>query len=184
MSELNALPSRLACGCRLRPPAWLLAGMLLLAFSFQPSALAQQSICARVKIEILQELTLEREAFEVRMTIHNGVAGMSIDNIRVAVNFADEDRQPVDPTDNPNDLSAKFFIRLQGGYSIPGSIVGGTSSTIKWLIIPAPGAASTNGVGEPHYVGATLKYRAGGEDQEVVVDPDDMIKGQSLKAEA
>lgn len=49
--------------------------MMCLAFSLQPVAFAQQSICARVKIEILQELTPEREAFEARMTIHNGVAG-------------------------------------------------------------------------------------------------------------
>jgi len=68
-------------------------GFWLLAFSLQPSALAQDSICARVKIEILQELTLEREAFEARMTINNGVTGMPIDNISVDVNVADKDRQ-------------------------------------------------------------------------------------------
>jgi hypothetical protein len=150
-------------------------GFWLLAFCLQPSALAQDSICARVKIEILQELTLEREAFEARMTINNGVTGMPIDNIGVDVNFADKDRQPVRASSNPNDTSALFFIRLQDGYSIPSSIAGGTSGTIKWLIIPAPGAAGSSAQGELYYVGATLTYRAGGTDNEVEVDPDDIL---------
>ena len=154
MKSLGSLRAEDRGGCRsardfrsrglfYRLPIQLLPiGFWLLAFCLQPSALAQDSICARVKIEILQELTLEREAFEARMTINNGVTGMPIDNIGVDVNFADKDRQPVRASSNPNDTSALFFIRLQDGYSIPSSIAGGTSGTIKWLIIPAPGAAS------------------------------------------
>jgi hypothetical protein len=139
-----------------------------------PSAWAQESLCARVKIEILQELTLEREAFEARMTIHNGVAGMAIENLSVDVTFADAAGQSVAATSNPNDLSALFFIRLQDGFSIPGSVAGGTSATIKWLIIPARGAAENSAQGALYYVGARLRYRAAGVDNEVTVDPDDI----------
>ncbi|MCP5523219.1 MAG: Ig-like domain-containing protein [Verrucomicrobiales bacterium] len=128
-----------------------------------------------MKIEILQELTLEREAFEARMTINNGVAGTPIDNIKVDVHFEDDDGNTVEATSNPNAKGPLFFIRLQDGYSIPGSIAGGTSATIKWLIIPAPGAAGETAQGQWYYVGATLSYRAAGVDNEVVVDPDDIL---------
>jgi len=33
---------------------------------------ADDSVCARVQIEIQQELTLERQAFDAHMRIHNG----------------------------------------------------------------------------------------------------------------
>jgi hypothetical protein len=51
--------------------------------AFPLSALAQLAICAQVKIEILQELTLEREAFEARMTINNGMPGVALENLSV-----------------------------------------------------------------------------------------------------
>ncbi|MEI6916164.1 MAG: hypothetical protein WCL39_13595, partial [Armatimonadota bacterium] len=70
-----------------------------------------------MKIEILQELTLEREAFEGRMTINNGLTGVSLDQISVDVTFADKTGTTVRATSDPNDLTAKFFIRLQDGSS-------------------------------------------------------------------
>jgi len=113
---------------------------LLSAFILQPSALPQESVCAQVRIEILQELTLEREAFEARMTINNGLA-VPLENIAVEVSFADRTNGVVRASWNPNDLTAKFFIRYQTGSGLPGSIAAGTSAKILWLIIPAPGAA-------------------------------------------
>jgi hypothetical protein len=150
-------------------------GGLLLTLAWGVRAEAQESICARVKIEILQELTLEREAFEARMTIHNGVVGTAIDSLSVDVSFADGNRQSVRATSNPNDLTSLFFIRLQDGYSIPSTVAGGTSATIKWLIIPARGAAGSTALGETYFVGAKLRYRAAGVDNEVVVEPDDIL---------
>jgi hypothetical protein len=143
-----------------------------LYFGLQPSAFAQESICAQVKIEILQELTLEREAFEGRMTINNGLTGVSLDQISVDVIFADRFGAIVRATSDPNDLTAKFFIRLQDGSSIPASIPGGTSARIVWLIIPAKGAAGQSALGELYSVGAALRYRSGGDNQEVQVTPD------------
>lgn len=142
------------------------------ALGVPPFSFAQESICARVKIEILQELTLEREAFEGRMTINNGLAGVALANIGADVTFADKNGNGVRSTSDPNDLTAKFFIRLQNGSSMPASIPGGGSAKITWLIIPAKGAAGKNPQGELYFVGATLRYRAGGENQEVQVTPD------------
>jgi len=119
--------------------------MSIALFCLDPAcpSLAQDSICARVRIEILQQLTLEREAIDGRMTFKNGLAGVSLDNINVVVNFTDSARNTVKATSDPNDLAATFFMRLQDGNSIPGSIAGGSSAKINWLIIPANGQVPT-----------------------------------------
>ena len=45
--------------------------VLVLATTRPP---AQESVCARVKIEFKQELTLERQAFDTEMRITNSLA--------------------------------------------------------------------------------------------------------------
>jgi hypothetical protein len=45
--------------------------MLILMLFVAHGALAQETVCARVKIEIKQELTLERQAFDAEMKINN-----------------------------------------------------------------------------------------------------------------
>ncbi|WP_185234227.1 hypothetical protein [Teredinibacter franksiae] len=42
---------------------------------------AQESVCAIVKIEIQQELTLERQAFDAQMKINNALDDMPLDNV-------------------------------------------------------------------------------------------------------
>lgn len=156
---------------------WRIGALALTCFSAIAPAAAQETVCARVKIEIKQELTLERQAFDAEMKIHNTTDTGIIENIAVVVKVTDEAGTPVAVTDNPNDLSAKFFLRLSGKQNInavDGSGVVGpkTTSVINWLLIPAPGSAGTNPAGKKYLVGATLKYRYGGEDTVLDVSPD------------
>ena len=58
-------------------------------------AAAADSLCASVKIEIWQELTLERQAFEANMKISNGLTGISLTDVAVVLSFEDADRRPV-----------------------------------------------------------------------------------------
>lgn len=51
------------------------------------SSASDSSVCAEVKIEIQQELTLERQAFDAHMRINNGLDQISIENVRVEVTF-------------------------------------------------------------------------------------------------
>src|SRR3954469_12326799 len=75
MSMTTATPARQKprikpIGASLAPGlfvAWLAAVCLFAA----PAAHAQETVCSRVKIEIKQELTLERQAFEAEMKINN-----------------------------------------------------------------------------------------------------------------
>lgn len=151
---------------------------LLLALTIAPgSADAQETVCARVKIEIKQELTLERQAFDAEMKIHNTTDSSVIENVSVVVKVTDENGTPVAVTDDPNNLNAKFFVRLSQVQNIAavdgtGSVNAKTTAVANWLLIPAPGSAGSSPLGKKYLVGATLKYRFGGEEQSLEVSPD------------
>jgi hypothetical protein len=151
----------------------LLLSLLLLPLGSQ----AQEAICARVKIEIQQELTLERQAFDAHMRINNGLDNLTLENVNIEVNFTDENRNPVIATSDPNNTSAKFFIRLDrmsGLTNISGSgtVPPASSADVHWLIIPAAGTGGQLSSGQLYYVGATLRYTLGGEQQVTEVTPD------------
>lgn len=152
------------------------AGWLGLTLAAAP-AHAQETVCAQVKIEIKQELTLERQAFDAQMKINNTTDTGIIENVSIVVKVTDEAGNPVAVTDNPNDLSAKFFLRVSNQEAITdikgqGTVAPRTTAIINWLLIPAPGSAGENPAGKKYLVGATLKYRYAGEDQTIDVSPD------------
>ena len=145
----------------------LVFGTVLLApFSFVPLYAADDSVCARVKIEIKQELTLERQAFDAHMRINNGLSHITLDNVDIEVSFADESGASILATSDPNNTDALFFIRLDtmtniSGIQGAGTVPPSTSADIHWLIIPAPGLQGVPS-GTLYYVGATLRYTIGG----------------------
>ncbi|WKB55278.1 hypothetical protein [Eleftheria terrae] len=153
------------------------ASLLWLGLAAAAPVQAQETVCARVKIEIKQELTLERQAFDAEMKINNTTDSETIQNVSVVVKITDELGTPVPVSSNPNDLAAKFFVRVSAKDKISdvdgtGSVAAKTTSTINWLIIPAPGSAGSSPLGKKYLVGATLKYRFGSEDTVLEVSPD------------
>lgn len=120
----------------------------LFAFLLPMTADAVETVCARVKIEIKQELTLERQAFDAQMKINNNnntttTADGVISNVSVEVKVSDENGAPVSITTDPNNQNAKFFLRVSGKQGIvditgTGSVAPQTAATINWLLIPAP----------------------------------------------
>ena len=170
-------------GWRARVSAWLATGAVaavaLCAFGLgvAPAAHAQETVCAKVKIEIKQELTLERQAFDAEMKINNTTESGVIENVSIVVKVTDEAGNPVAISDNPNDLSAKFFLRVSNKQAIAditgaGTVAARTTAIVNWLLIPAPGSAGSNPLGKKYLVGASLKYRFAGEDQTLDVSPD------------
>ncbi|MCP4690758.1 MAG: calcium-binding protein, partial [Desulfobacterales bacterium] len=153
----------------------LFLGFILLAGGLP--ARGDDSLCARVKIEISQELTLERQAFDARMTIHNGLSHLSLENVNVDVAFTDADGNSVIASSDPGNADALFFIRVDDMQNIDdvqglGQVAPDASATIHWLIIPAPGAAAGRADGALYYVGAALSYTMGGEENFFEVTPD------------
>ena len=120
--------------------------LTLLSVSFSNLSVAEETACAVVKIEIKQELTLERQAFDARMKITNALDTASMDNVQVNVYFTDEEENPVLATSDPNEQGASFYIRLDSNATTGIAAVDGTESIpassqadIHWLIIPVPG---------------------------------------------
>lgn len=163
----------------MRPVSMLLLRFILIAGSllFTAQADAQETVCAVVKIEIRQELTLERQAFEARMRITNGLDTLALEGVDINVTFEDVAGNPVLASSNPNDTNARFFIRLDtmdGIADVSGSgvIPPKGVAEITWLIIPAQGTGGSGAQGVLYAVGASLDYRFGGESEQVIVAPD------------
>ncbi len=140
-------------------------------------AAAEDPVCATVKIEIKQELTLERQAFDAHMRINNGLSHLSLENVGVVVTFEDEAGNNVEASSDPNSTTAAFFIRVDtmdniNDVSGAGVVAPDTSADIHWLIVPAPGSANENPQGTLYYVGASLSYTMGGEEHVTEVTPD------------
>ncbi|MFH0845147.1 MAG: hypothetical protein V1930_06685, partial [Pseudomonadota bacterium] len=149
---------------------------LVIPSPFQALA-ADSAVCARVKLEIRQELTLERQAFDAHMAITNGLSHIALENVGVDVSFSDQEGNPVLASSDPGNTEALFFIRLDAVQNINdvagnGSVQPSSAADIHWLIIPAPGAAKGVPQGTLYYVGATLSYTIGGEDHVTTVTPD------------
>lgn len=150
----------------------LLAAVLLAS----PSAQAQETVCARVKIEIKQQLTLERQAFDAQMNINNALENASLTDVEITVKVTEENGTAVLITADPNDLSAKFFIKVTSKQAIAdisgnGIVAPSSTAIINWLLIPAAGAAGDNPLGKKFLIGATLRYKFGGEVHTLDVSP-------------
>ncbi len=136
----------------------------------------QDFLCAEVKIEIEQELTLARQAFEARMRIINGLE-LPLNNIQVEVRFFDSSGNVVRASSNPNETDPEvlFFI-AESGSGVPASVEGSSDNRFTWLIIPTIAAGGELPDGVVYAVGATLTYTVGNTGVEEVVDviPDDI----------
>ena len=140
-------------------------------------ARAADSVCAKVRIEISQEVTLERQAFEARMTITNDLPQGEVAEISAVLQFKDEGGETViysTPTSTPT--GAKFFVKaIEPAIQ---SVAAGKSGTLKWMIIPSQGAGGTTSAagapptGKLYFAGATLSYKALNRTEIVEVNPD------------
>ncbi len=147
---------------------------------------SEEPVCAKVKIEIRQELTLERQAFDAHMRINNGLSDIDLINLKVDIIFTDEEGNSVVATTStiPDDTTsgACFFIRkdsdnitlLADDTWKLDNVTPSTSSDFHWLIIPVPGSAGDDPEGKLYFVGARLTYQMGanGEEHIVEVRPD------------
>ncbi|MCQ3830612.1 calcium-binding protein [Microbulbifer elongatus] len=147
----------------------------------------EEALCAEVRIEILQELTLERQGFEAIMRITNSLDTYSIENIAITVNFADADGNSVTATSDTSASDADFFIRVDDTQNVNSLVTAdngavtdavinaGNVGEFRWLIVPTANAAGETDNGELFFVGATLSYSYGGKEEVVEVAPDSIV---------
>ncbi|MBM3881079.1 MAG: hypothetical protein FJ387_15385 [Verrucomicrobia bacterium] len=131
---------------------WLAWWFALLALGAARGFAQQQfqGLCARVKIEILQELTIERIGFEATLEVTNNDGEDPITDFFADLTFA---RPALGGQAALADAADLFFVRapqLSNVNDIAGrGVVGSTrKGTVKWFIIPkiAAGGNSPNGV--------------------------------------
>jgi hypothetical protein len=148
-----------------------------LVFFCANKAQAQAAICAEVKIEIRQKVSLERQAFDVALKINNGLTDRSIDALRVTLLVTDLSGNPVAFTSDANNTGALFFYRvdsLTGTTAIDGTsnVAAATQAEARWLFIPSAGAAGTLPSGKQYRIGASIGYTLAGQAQSVDVEPE------------
>ena len=136
--------------------AWLLA---LAA----PAQEQQAGVCAPVRIQILQQLTLERVGFLATLTITDNTANNPITDFAANLTF----ENPLLSTNGVNDSSSQFFVQpptFQNIQSVNGSgvIQPGQTATVSWFIIPTVSSGGTSPNGVRYNVGASLSGSVNG----------------------
>ncbi len=138
--------------------AMIMLAMMLIVPVVNKTYAAQQyqGLCSYVKIEILQELTLERIGFLATLSVTNNEGDGSITNFSASLTFEREGAGG-----EMEDASHLFFVqppKIRGVSSIDGSgiISPGQTAIIEWFIIPKLSAGGTTPEGLRYYVGALL----------------------------
>lgn len=134
-----------------------------------------QAVCAEVKIEIRQRITLERQAFDATLRVKNGLT-TPVENLQVQVSIQTESGGVVGPD---------FFVRFDrvegtaqgadtGPWTVPGTAPGGAQSegSLHWMIIPGTQAGGQFPEGLRYQVGARITYTMAGEEKEINVAPE------------
>ena len=164
--------------------AWLWLAFIMFAGFLGPlarEALAQtaDAVCAEVKIVIEQKFSMERQAFDAKMVVTNGLADQKLENVSIELQFLDANNNAVVATVDPNAQGATFFYRTDEVTGIS-SLNGGTIeakavANINWLIIPAAGSGGRNPEGAVYYVGAKVTYTLDGKTDTVNVTPEAIV---------
>ncbi|MBI2412058.1 MAG: hypothetical protein HYV24_02465 [Deltaproteobacteria bacterium] len=143
---------------------FLLLGFL---FTFKDYSWAETA-CSNVALEISQEATTERVAFDAKLVLTNNMPDKDLSGLRVDVSIKDKDGNI------KNDL---FYMKVSSMQNITGvdgtgAVNAGNSAEVHWLIIPSVGAGGDAASGVNYWVGATLTYTIAGKQEIVSVNPD------------
>lgn len=136
----------------------LFIGLLLLGTGTLQAAQQYQGLCSYVKIEILQELALERIGFLATLEITNNEGDASITDFSAALTFL---QQSTAPDYEVSDAADLFFVQpaeLEGITAIDGTgiIRPGETATVRWFIIPKITAGGTEPSGLQYSIAANL----------------------------
>lgn len=123
-----------------------------------------QGWCSKVKMEIVQELALERTGFEAELTVTNNDGADAITDFLAELTFTDP--SVTDPEANA-DAANLFFVRqptVENVNRVDGSGVIAPTKTavVRWFIIPTIGAGGTSPQGKRYRVGCKLSGKLQG----------------------
>ncbi len=155
----------------------LLSVLLLLGVGTHRAAAQQQyeGFCAAAKIEILQELTLERIGFLATLEVSNNDAVDPITGFTASLRFTKPQSGGAE-----DDSTDDFWVRQPelvniSGVDGDGNIAPGATAIVKWFIVPKTGAGGQDPAGARFYVHCDLAGNMRGEiipDQVMFAIPD------------
>lgn len=131
------------------------------------TAEAANPVCARVKIEILQQLAFERIAFDARLVVTNSTPDQSLDGVSVNLQIMDEAGV---------DAGQRFFVKVLSLDKISavdgtGSIPATVAAEVHWMLIPSAGAGGLSQLGQRYFVGGEVNFSVAGSPQKVSLIP-------------
>ena len=127
--------------------------------------LGEETVTQIVKIEIQQKATMEREGFDARLELTNG---LDRELVSLSVSPRVTDAQGVDVTD-------RFYMvppELEGISAVDGSANVGAYESMsgRWILIPGSGLGGTELSGKSYWVKAVLTYYVDGRLKETVTE--------------
>jgi beta propeller repeat protein len=140
--------------------------LVLMAFVGQTAAEAA-AVCARVKIEISQELALERVAFDARLLVTNDLVDQSLDNFNVTLQVADEAGAEAGQLFFIKVLSLDKIAAVDGTASIPPNV----AAEVHWMLIPSVGAGGVSPLGKKYFIGGEVTFNVAGAPQSMSLMP-------------
>ncbi|XP_052092546.1 uncharacterized protein LOC127729013 [Mytilus californianus] len=128
---------------------------------------SSESVCAKVRVRIVQELVLTRDAFNARLEIENGETS-ALENIMVEIKITQTYGNGESSQDKFS-IGKPSLIGISGvdGKGILGKDLSGSA---EWLMIPYSTAAPQEDT--LYDVGGRLSYRVGGSNFSVPLLPD------------
>lgn len=142
------------------------------------SSITKPKTREKLVLEIPQELSLERQAFEARLKMSNGI--IDFENIRVDLEFMDENSSNADNNFNTVIKSIEGLDAIDG----TDTLEMGTAANVKWLIGALENAGGTKEIGKKYKVRAVInaKYKGDTIDsiysewKEITVKPEPKLK--------
>jgi hypothetical protein len=136
----------------------LFVSLLLVGTAPLYAAQQFQGLCSYVKMEILQELALERIGFLATLEVTNNEGDASITDFSAALTFQ---QQSLGQGDEISEAAEFFFVQppeLEGINAIDGTgiIRPGETAIIRWFVIPKITAGGTEPIGLQYAIGAEL----------------------------
>ncbi len=133
-------------------------GLVAAAQSVQNQIVNEKAgICAQVKIQLDQTVTLTRTSFKATLDVINGPQNVPLQNVKVTLTALDAALQPV-PADTFGIVGPT--LTNIGDVSGTGVVNPGATGSAQWLLTPTRIAAPLNDT--VYFIGGTLSYTQNG----------------------
>ena len=116
----------------------------------------QSGTCARVQIQLNQQVAITRTAFQATLTLGNSPANVPLQNVSVTLNIQDTNGNPANTLFGISSPTLTGLSAVNG----TGTLAPGGQATASWTILPTRDAAPT--VSTQYTVGGTINYTQSG----------------------